>query len=257
MPSVAALGSGVDPGSEPAVAEAVGQARSAVVTNRASADGQGALSRGALSGGGLSRRAALLSAAIAAWVSPVAAEAADIPPDQPLRELYTALDASMRAGPAAPFAQRFEALAPVVDRVFDLETVLKVSVGLRWDTMDSGNRMRLLKAYRRLTVATYVANFSRYGGERFQILPGSRDSGSDRIVGTEILTGAERLRLDYVMRNGGGTWHAVDVLLDGSISRVAVQRSDFRKILTGGDADALIGSLHRKIADLSDGALSS
>ena len=49
----------------------------------------------------------------------------------------------------------------------------------------------------------------------------------------------------------------MDVLLDGSISRVAVQRSDFRKILANGDTDALIASLRRKIADLSDGALSS
>jgi phospholipid transport system substrate-binding protein len=36
-----------------------------------------------------------------------------------------------------------------------------------------------------------------------------------------------------------------------------VQRSDFRKILAGGDAEALIASLGRKIADLSDGALRS
>ena len=59
------------------------------------------------------------------------------------------------------------------------------------------------------------------------------------------------------MRDGSGAWRAVDVLLEGSISRVAVQRSDFRKILASGDADALIASLRRKIADLSDGALSS
>ena len=65
------------------------------------------------------------------------------------------------------------------------------------------------------------------------------------------------MRLDYVMRDGNGTWRAVDVLLEGSISRVAVQRSDFRHILANGDADALIASLQRKIADLSGGALNS
>jgi phospholipid transport system substrate-binding protein len=59
------------------------------------------------------------------------------------------------------------------------------------------------------------------------------------------------------MRDDSAAWRAVDVLLEGSISRVAVQRSDFRKILANGDTDALIASLRRKIADLSDGALSS
>ncbi len=178
--------------------------------------------------------------------------------DQPLQELHNALEATMRAGHTIPFPQRFDALAPVVDQVFDLETVLKVSVGLRWDGMADSVRVRLLKAYRRFTVATYVANFDKYEGERFEILPGARDSGSDRIVATEIVSGGgEHLRLDYVMRDDNGTWKAVDVLLEGSISRVAVQRSDFRKILASGDADALIASLRRKIADLSDGALNS
>ncbi|HEY4040696.1 MAG TPA: ABC transporter substrate-binding protein [Rhodopila sp.] len=207
----------------------------------------------------MTRRAMLLSAAAIARAAtpPVRAQTAEPRLDQPLLELYAALEAAMRGGHAIPFAQRFDALAPVVDRVFDLETVLKVSVGLRWDSMDPDSKLRLLRAYRRFTVATYVANFNRYDGEYFRVLPGTRDLGSDRIVGTEIIAHAERLRLDYVMRADSGTWRVVDVLLEGSISRVAVQRADFRKVLASGDTDALITSLHRKIADLSDGALNS
>ncbi len=156
-----------------------------------------------------------------------------------------------------PFPQRFDLLAPVVDRVFDLETILKVSVGLRWDTMNSDSHARLLKVFRRFTIATYVANFDKYDGEQFQVLPGSRSSGQDRIVATEIVVNGQRTRLDYVMHSDRGSWRIVDVLLDGSISRVAVQRSDFRKTLARGDADALIASLRQKIADLSDGSLNS
>jgi phospholipid transport system substrate-binding protein len=211
----------------------------------------------------LTRRAWLVSGASSAigaaivLARPARADTID-PLDQPLRDLHSALEATMRAGQATPFPRRFDTLAPVVDQVFDLQTVLKDSVGLRWDAMDEDVRTRLLKAYRRFTVATYVANFDKYDGKRFQILPGTRDIGPDRIVGTEIVTGSgEHLRLDYVMRGNNGTWHAVDILLEGSISRVAVQRSDFRKILARGDADALIASLQRKIADLSGGALSS
>jgi phospholipid transport system substrate-binding protein len=212
----------------------------------------------------LGRRTFILSAAAAAVLAALPASAvssatpADAALDQPLREFNAALEAVMKAGRSTPFTQRFDQLAPVVDEVFDLETVLRVSVGLRWDMMDPEGRARLLRTYRRFTIATYVANFDRYDGEHFQILPGLRDSGSDRIVNTEIVTtGGKRVRLDYVMRDGRGVWRAIDVLLEGSISRVAVQRSDFRKILASGDPDALIISLRRKIADLSDGALSS
>ena len=41
----------------------------------------------------------------------------------------------------------------------------------------------------------------------------------------------------------------------GSISRVAVQRSDFRHILSNGGGNALLMSLQRKTADLSGSAL--
>ncbi len=198
-----------------------------------------------------------LIVAAAAWVPPVRAAAAE-PLEQPLHALYQALETAMRSGRQTPFVQRFDALAPVVDRVFDLGTVLKVSIGSRWESMDADVRKRLFHAFRRFTIATYVANFDRYDGDRFVILPGYRQSGSDRVVATQIIdkTG-ERIRVDYVMRDDNGTWRAIDVLLEGSISRVAVQRSDFRKILANGDADALIASLRRKAADLSDGALSS
>jgi phospholipid transport system substrate-binding protein len=57
-----------------------------------------------------------------------------------------------------------------------------------------------------------------------------------------------------VMRNDGGAWKAVDVLADGSISRAAVQRSDFRRLVARGGAQALIDSLDKKTADLSGGA---
>lgn len=58
-------------------------------------------------------------------------------------------------------------------------------------------------------------------------------------------------QLDYVMPNGPAGWKVVDVLTDGSISRVAVQRSDFRHLLTSGGVAALMASPQHKIASLS------
>jgi phospholipid transport system substrate-binding protein len=61
------------------------------------------------------------------------------------------------------------------------------------------------------------------------------------------------VKLDYVMRRGPTGWQAVDVLTDGSISRVAVQRSDFRELLRRGGVPALAASLTNKVANLSGG----
>ena len=75
------------------------------------------------------------------------------------------------------------------------------------------------------------------------------EQGDDFV--TQLFVGhTTSISLGIVCRNQHGKQIA-------SISRVAVQRSDFRKTLANGDADALITSLNRKIIDLSDGTLSS
>jgi ABC-type transporter MlaC component len=59
----------------------------------------------------------------------------------------------------------------------------------------------------------------------------------------------------YVMRRMSGGWRIVDVLAEGSISRVAAQRSEVRSVLADGGGSGLLASLQRKTAQLSGGIL--
>jgi phospholipid transport system substrate-binding protein len=177
---------------------------------------------------------------------------------EPIRELVNGLLAIMRAGHSAPFTQRFATLAPVIERTFDLPSILQLSVGPSWSTLSPDQRGVLLNAFRRYTVANYVNNFDNYNGQRFDVLPSTRDlPNGEQLAQTRIISSSgETHQLDYVMRQEHGIWKAVDVLADGSISRVAVQRSDFRRLVMRGGAQALIESLNQKTSDLSGGALS-
>lgn len=173
-----------------------------------------------------------------------------------IRALYDALRASMKMGKSATFNARFDKIAPVIDRVFDLDTILRASVGLRWSGLDEATRKTLFTAFRTFTIATYAANFDEDGGERFEVLAETRPTGTDIVIGSKLTPGkGDPVRIDYVMRKEDAGWRAVDVLLDGSISRVAVQRSDFRALLGSGDAGPLIDSLKKKIVELSGGAI--
>ena len=176
----------------------------------------------------------------------------------PITTFNAALLAGMKAGKATPFPSRYQALAPVVGQAFDLQEILSASVGPRWEKLSAEDQAALLDVFTRFTVATYVANFDTYSGQRIDVLPQQRMAGSDVIVSTQIVrpTGAP-VRVDYVMRQESGGWKAVDVLLDGSISRVAVQRSDFRQLMKNDDPAELIASLKKKIAALSGGTLTS
>jgi phospholipid transport system substrate-binding protein len=202
----------------------------------------------------LSRRAFLATAAI---VAPFAARAQDTAAiRKPIVELYAALEALMRTGRGVPFPDRFRTLAPVIDRVYDLTTVLRVSVGLGWPKFDEATRNELMDAFRAFTIASFVANFDKFEGEKFDVLPDTRVVGADQVVQTRIVSETgEPIRLDYVMQPSDSGWRVTDVLLDGTISRVAVQRSDFRALLSHGSADGLIASLRRKVKNLSGGGI--
>jgi len=101
-----------------------------------------------------------------------------------------------------------------------------------------------------------VANFASYSGERFEVTPAVRAVGGDRVVETRITSASEKVHsLDYLMRQEGSAWKVVDVLAEGSISRVAAQRSEMRSVLTGGGGTGLLVSLRQKTAELSGGIL--
>jgi phospholipid transport system substrate-binding protein len=206
----------------------------------------------------LTRRGVILGLALAGFVAaPSVSRAATVAEvGKPIAELNDGLLQVMRAGTRTAFANRFEALAPLVEHAFDLPGILRVSVGQHWGGLAETDRNDLQDIFRRFTIASYVANFDAFAGEHFEVLPELRAVGTDQVVATLLVPATgEPTRLDYVMRQLEGGWRAVDVLLDGTISRVAVQRSDFRALLAQGGARALIGSLQKKLADLSGGAL--
>jgi phospholipid transport system substrate-binding protein len=175
----------------------------------------------------------------------------------PIRRLDDALLAAMKGGQATSFAQRFAALTPVIEQTFDLNDVLALSVGLEWSTLPDDQKPSLYAAFLRYTVASYAANFNNYSGQTFQVSPIVRSLGNgDVIVRTTIVgTDGSTRKLNYRMRNGPAGWKAVDVLEDGTISRVAVQRSDFRDLLGSGGVPALMAALRQKVVTLSGGML--
>jgi phospholipid transport system substrate-binding protein len=174
----------------------------------------------------------------------------------PIDRFYAALLTIMRAGKTTPFQQRYDSLAPVIDQTFDLEKILGNSVGPRWAALPSDQQSALKEAFRRYTIAVYVSNFDSFSGQRFEVQPASTAVGEEQIVQTRIVPASgESHRLDYVMRQVRGTWKVVDVLADGSISRVAVQRSEMRSPLANGGVPALLERLQRKTAEMSGGPL--
>jgi phospholipid transport system substrate-binding protein len=197
----------------------------------------------------MERRAALALAASALFASAWSRPAdADDPVLAPAHQLIAGLLQVMKAGSATPFAQRYDMLAPVIDQTFDLVAILRDSVGpTAWQAMAPDQQQMLMAAFRRYTVSSYVSSFNAFNGQRFSINPETRIVGDEQVVQTKIIpVSGDGHELDYVMRETPQGWRIVDVLADGAISRVAVQRSDFRQVIRQGGAPALGQKLKAK-----------
>jgi phospholipid transport system substrate-binding protein len=173
----------------------------------------------------------------------------------PIRSLNSALLSVMRAGKTQDFAHRFDMLAPVVDQAFDLDAILQGVVGPRWAALAEADKATLRGEFRRFTIASWVANFDSFNGEDFVVKPDPRAIGDGAlVVDTQFAApGSTPITLSYVMRPAGTSWRAVDILAEGTISRVAVLRSDFRQVLAQGGAPALAARLREKSDALAAG----
>ncbi len=208
---------------------------------------------------GFARRALLRSAGLILLCGPAGAFAANAQTTGPvalIEQLDQALLTVMQQGKATPFARRAGELTPALERALDLPSILRVSIGPAWAGLKPEEQRRLLDTFRQYTVATYVQAFDSYDGQRFVVSPQTRGlSDGAQVVHVQIVPrGGETHTIDYVMRRTPeGAWKATDVLADGTISRVAVQRSDFSAMLARGGPAALEASLQRKTAALQRG----
>src|SRR5689334_2800341 len=118
----------------------------------------------------LSRRtfAAFAGALVAGAALRASAQAAD-PAAQQIDKLHAALIDVLKRGKALGTRGRYEALQPTLERTFDLPAMTRFAVGTTWSTLTPAQQGDVVKAFTRMTVATYAHNFDDYSGEKFQL----------------------------------------------------------------------------------------
>jgi len=133
----------------------------------------------------------------------------------------------------------------------------RLAVGPSWETLSPAQQQRLTDAFGNYVSATYADRFDTYSIEQLEVT-GERPYGSDVMVQTKIVkSDGETMILNYLMRQNRGDWQISDVYLDGTISQLAVQRSEFNSILRREGVDGLVMALNRKVDLLRSVARSS
>ncbi|HEX4160580.1 MAG TPA: ABC transporter substrate-binding protein [Rhizomicrobium sp.] len=171
-----------------------------------------------------------------------------------IQSFYNVLLDTMKRGPQLGMQGRFKALEPAVDATFDIPAMIQFIVGPSWANMSAADKTALTTAFRRMTVANYAANFSKYDGEQFKVDPNAQQRGPDKIVQTTLMPrGDKPVPLIYRMRDSSGSWKVIDVFLEGYVSELATRRSDFAATLASGGAPALVAKINQLTDSLLNG----
>ncbi len=161
---------------------------------------------------------------------------------------YDALVAQMKKGGAA--RGRYDMLKPAVEKAFDLPGMTAVAVGPGFAALPDADKKALVDAFGRMTIANYVKNFDKFGGEKFTVEPASiaRPPSPDKLVKSTLKSGSDTIPFNYRMHLVGSEWKIEDIYLNGNISQMAQRRSDFSATFAASGA----AGLAKKINALAD-----
>jgi phospholipid transport system substrate-binding protein len=186
--------------------------------------------------------------------TPAAAPAPSDGAIQAIDGLHSALIDVMKNAQTLGYEGRAAKLTPVIPRYFDVPFMAEKSVGLYWKKATEAERKRYLEAFLRFMVANYAGQFDGYTGQSFQTLGEDPARMETKIVRSKLIDpGDEDVELNYRMHEVDGSWKIIDVYLDGTVSELALRRSEFSGIVKRENFDALITALDQKIAKLAAG----
>lgn len=173
-------------------------------------------------------------------------------PEAVVGTLQDALLTVMKRAEEMGFDGRYEYMRPVVSETFDVTFMGSKSVGRHWSKLSAEQQADWLARFTGYLAANYAGNFTGYDGESFEVLgeqPAPRDT---RVVLTKLkVPGGEDVILNYRLREDGhGDWRIIDIYLKGTVSELALRRSDFSTTLKEKGFAELTMAVDRKIDEL-------
>jgi len=205
----------------------------------------------------IARRTLLVSLAAlpVMGVSAIGKASAAEPPQGVVRAYYEVLLGVMKEAGKLGFAGRYERLKPAVEKVFNLPLMTRLAVGPGWESLTPAQQQQMVAFFADLTVATYANRFDGYDGETFEVVPDTVSSPSGTMVQSRLIKKqGDPIVLNYLMRDSGGSWQAIDVFLGGTVSELATRRSEFTSVLRRDGAEGLLSLLRQRIQDMKKAA---
>ncbi len=168
-----------------------------------------------------------------------------------VEKLHEALLGVMKDSKTLGYDGRYEQLSPAIREIFDLPFMAEKSVGRHWKSASEENQRALVATFSRFTIANFAGRFDGFSGQSFRTLGVEPATYGTVLVHTRLdEPGDEGVALDYRLRSVNGNWRIVDIYLNGTVSELALRRSEYSALIQREGFDALLVKLDERINDL-------
>lgn len=175
-----------------------------------------------------------------------------VPPSETIADFYYQLEQVMKADPQLSFEQRYRQLTSSIETTFHLLRMTQLAVGSHWSSLSEHHRRQLISVFSQLVIANYAKNFREYNGEIFTVLESHATSRGRVIVETTITTAqGEIVAINYLMTPLKKRWKVLDIYLNGTISELAIRRSEFSSVLRLHGVEALLERMREDVEALT------
>ena len=157
----------------------------------------------------------------------------------------------MKNADSLGYEGRYETLDPVLRECFDSSFMAEKAVGRYWKSAGEAERTQLVETFARFTTANYAGRFNGYSGQHFEpprVEPSSR--GTLLARSRLVEPGGEGTQLNYRLRPVDGRWRIIDVYLNGTVSELALRRSEYSSMIKREGIDGLLTALQAHIDGL-------
>ncbi len=176
-------------------------------------------------------------------------------PARVVETLHAALIENMKQSDTLGYEDRFERLAPTLSASFDLDFMAAKSVGRTWKKLDEADRTRWLQTFERHTTANYAGRFKGYSGQHFEILGTEPAAHDTMVVRTKLINPSDDdVELNYRLRQTPSGWRIIDVYLNGTVSELALRRSEYASTLKRDGFEVLCTLVDSKLAEFAQKA---
>lgn len=196
------------------------------------------------------RRTFLLAGAAAALLVagiPARPLGAQVRAEALIRELGQELLEMLRLSARSEREERFRRL---LLKGVDVDTLAGFVLGPHRRSLTPAQRGEYLKLFEDFLVQTYVSRLGLFSGQSFSIRGSQKLGEAEYLVQTHVEKPESRpIRLDWRLRERGGAYRIIDVMVEG-ISMAVTQREEFASVISngGGRIEALLDQLRMRIA---------